>query len=305
MSYYHIDGVSGVFASSETAVHEQSKSWRLGLASLVLVVCVVTSSIAIKVYAGIEQAEIALPRIAASTPQPQSPVMAPAILADSVDSKLQEELTAWAETKKTDTAFYVQSLDNGSVLADINATKQYQMASIYKLFLLQPLANKLPAEAWVNTKITDKSYEACVHAMLAVSDNPCAEAIADKLNWTTAQKQIQGAGYKSTVINNTEKFHSTAADTALLLDRLYHGDGYDAKTKGIALQALAKRKGAEAIRKSCTDCTVYNKTGDLKGFRHDAAIVEKNGKAYVVVIFSSGSSWSQLAETSAIINMHL
>lgn len=303
MSYYHIDGVSGVFASSETPIHEQSKSWRLWMASLLFVASIVTSGIAVKVFAGIEQSNMEMPRMSTSTPPSLS--QAPVLVSDVPESMLQQELQAWRNGKNADAAFYVQSLDNGAVLADINASKQYQMASIYKLFLLQPLAKKVPAEAWGNTKITHRSYLECVHAMLAVSDNPCAEAIADKLNWTAAQKQIKAAGYKTTVINSTEKFHSTAADTALLLDRLYHGDGYDAKTRSIAFEALVKRKSGEAIRKACVDCTVYNKTGDLNGYRHDAAIVEKNGKSYVVVIFSQGSNWAQLGEAAAIINTHL
>lgn len=303
MSYYHIDGVSGVFASSDSSVHEQSKSWRLRLATVVFVVSIVFSGVAVKVFAGIEQANIEMPRVMASVPQPST--QAPVVVPSMPTSLLQQELQSWADDKKVNASFYVQSLDNSTVLADIDSDKQYQMASIYKLFLIQPLAKKVPAEAWATTTITHKSYLSCVEAMLAVSDNPCAEAIADKLNWTAAQKQIQGAGYKNTVINNTAKFNSTASDTALMLDRLYHGDGYNAKTRNIALDALAKRKGSEAIRKACDGCNVYNKTGDLNGYRHDAAIVEKNGKSYVVVIFSQGSNWNQLKEAATIINTHL
>lgn len=308
MSYYHIDGVSGVFASSDTYVHDQTKSWRLGLASILFVLTIGFSGAAIKIFTSVEQANIEVPSVA-SAPIPQGSDLQPqsaAVLAEQdVQSELQKELEVWMSSKKSDWSFYVQSLDTGDTLAEINESKQFQMASIYKLFLLQPLAKKLPAEAWGTSKITERSYLDCVQAMFAVSDNPCGEAIAGSLGWNNVHKQVKATGYKSTVLNNSEKFSSSTADTALLLDRLYHGDGYDAKTKSIALEAMAKRKGTEAVRRACTNCVVYNKTGDLNGYKHDAAIVEKNGKAYVVVIFSSGATWPQAIEAAGIISNRL
>lgn len=266
------------------------------------------SGAAIRIFTSVEQARTEKPRMAstASMTTPELQPQAPHVLAETTaPSELQLELEAWTATKTSDWSFYVQSLDGGDTLAELNQTKQFQMASIYKLFLLRPLAQKLPAEAWATSNVTERSYLACVQAMLAVSDNPCAEAIAGKLGWTSVHKQVQATGYKNTMLNNTEKFNSTTADTGLLLDRIYHGDGYDAKTKGIVLEALARRKGSEAIRRACASCMVYNKTGDLKGYKHDAAIVEKNGKAYVVVIFSSGATWPQLVEAATIINNRL
>lgn len=304
MSYYHIDGVSGVFATSDGQVHEQSKSWRLVIASILFMLSIVISGAAVKIFTSVEQTRGEAPHVASTAPitTPKDPQQAPVVLAASeTPSELQKELEAWTATKSSSWSFYVQSLDNGDILAEQHSTEQFQMASIYKLFLLKPLAKKLPAESWANSNITDRSYLDCVQAMLAVSNNPCAEAIAGNLGWNNVHRQVVATGYKNTTLNNTEKFVTTTNDIGLLLDRLYHGDGYDAKTKSIALEALGKRKSAEAIRKACTGCTVYNKTGDLNGYKHDAAIVERNGKAYIVVIFSSGASWTQLTEAAGII----
>lgn len=301
MSYYHIDGVSGVFASSDSHVHEQTKSWRLLLASVLLILSIVITTATIKIFTSVEQAHIQMPSVA-SAQAPMSLPQSSAVLGEqNGTSELQQELETWASGKSSSWSFYVQSLDSGETLAEVNASKKFQMASIYKLFLLQPLAKKLPAEAWASSNITERSYLACVNAMLAVSDNQCAEAIASKLGWVSVHKQVQAAGYKNTILNSAEKFGSTTSDTALMLDRLWHGDGYDAKTKSIALDALSKRKGVEAVRRACPGCTVYNKTGDLGGYKHDAAIVEKNGEAYVVVIFSSGGTWAHATEAASII----
>jgi beta-lactamase class A len=308
VSYYRLDGVSGVFAPRDAHVQEQNKTWRLNLASFLVLFMLGLSGTAISVFSSVEQVAIELPKASALSPSPAPlpKAAAPAVLAQSQDSApLQQELEAFTAGKPSEWAFYVQSLDSGETMAEVNQTKQFQMASIYKLFLIKPLANKLPAEAWANNSIAGRTYLDCVQAMLAVSDNPCAEAIAGSVGWNNLHKHAQSTGYKSTVLNSTENFVSTASDTGLLLERLYHGDGYDTKTKGIALEALGRKKSVEAVRKACAGCIVYNKTGDLNGYKHDAAIVEKNGKAYVVVIFSSGASWHQLTEAAGIIAKQL
>lgn len=306
MSYYQVDGASGVFAAPEVHDQHQTRTWRLVVASFLLVVSLALTGVAIKVFASVEQTHIELPKAVSAATAPKGQIPVPAVLASTdAPSELQNELNAFAANKPDSWAFYVQSLDGGDVLARVNDTKQFQMASIYKLFLLKPLAKKLPAEAWATTNVTERTYLACVQAMLAVSDNPCGEAIAGNIGWSNVHKQVQADGYRNTVLNSSENFNSTVTDTALLLDRLYHADGYDAKTKGIALDALGRRKGAEAIRRVCEGCTVYNKTGDLGGFKHDAAIVEKDGKAYVVVIFSKDATWAQLTDAAQIITKNL
>ena len=127
------------------------------------------------------------------------------------------------------------------------------------------------------------------------------------LGWTGLHRQNLSDGYNHTVFNRADFLAGTTADTGLLLDRLYHGDGFGAKTREIALGALGKPKKVEAIRKGCGDvcAAVYNKTGDLNGVKNDAAIIEKDGRAYVVVIFSKGANWNQLVEASGLIANYL
>lgn len=307
MSYYHLGGPSGVFAAPDVHAQEHKNTWRWIAVSLVLLLTLGMSGAVIKVFASVQQAQLELPKTAAlAAPEPPKPVQPVILPVEALEMPgLQKELEDWSATKQSQWGFYVQSLDDDRLNVNINETKQLQMASLYKLFLLKPLAQKLPAEAWGTNTITERTYLACVEAMLAVSDNLCAEAIAGRLGWTSLHKVAQSDGYKTTTLNKTENLVSTPANVGLLLDRLYHGDGYDPKTKSIALQALARRKGTEAIRRACTGCTVYNKTGDIDGYKHDAAIVEKNGQSYIVVIFSKGSNWAELTEAAKLISAQL
>lgn len=304
MSYYDLDGARGEFISYGAYSHKRTVYVRRLLAAALLILFAAGSSAAGKMLAQTDNISRVQIVSAAASPSGQPYAGLPAVtLSDERSEGLRTKLESWADDNQSSRwGFYVSSVGSSDGFeVRINDTAQFQMASIYKLFLLKPLAQKLPSEAWATTMISERSYHACVEAMLAVSDNPCAEAIAGRLGWTTTHNQLQLDGYRQTVLNREDLFATTAADTGLLLDRLYHGDGYDAKTRSVALDALSASKGSEAVRKSCAGCAVYNKTGDLSGFRHDAAIVEKDGRSYVVVIFSEGASWPLMAEAAQLI----
>ncbi|MBA3758183.1 serine hydrolase [Candidatus Saccharibacteria bacterium] len=305
MSFYELNGgARGAFGSYDTYAQKQTPylHW---LAVFVLVLTISVGGVTAKTLGTVEQASIVLPAVVSSAPQTTSDVP---LVAAAVDRspELRTALEAWqANQKGSEWAFYVHSLDDDQLKVGVNDDKPFGLASIYKLFLLKPLAQKIPAEAWANTNITERTYQACVTAMLSVSDNPCAEAIASKLGWSAIHRQNRADGYKSTVFNRSDTLVGSAADTGLLLDRLYNSDGYDAKTQEIALEAMGRTKRTEAVRGACQGCTVQNKTGDFNGVRHDAAVVQKDGKNYVVVIFSKGAQWKQLSEAAKIIVPYL
>lgn len=307
--YYPVDSAPELTQVGFDVYEQKQPRYRYFALTIAILLFVFSTTTAVsKTLASVKNTKIELPKAALTLPPLNLQNESLPAVAASVDRspELAAELEAWTNAQKdSDWAFYVHSLDNNEIRVEQSANEQFDMASIYKLFLLRPLAQKIPAEAWGSSNITDKTYLTCVDAMLAVSDNPCAEAIAGRLGWSTMQRQIEAAGYKQTVINRSDAFVSSAADTGLLLDRLYHGDSYDAKTKQIALDSLGKKKGTEAIRRACADCRVYNKTGDYGLAKHDAAIIEKNGKAYVVVIFSSNAGWQQLVEAASVISKHL
>lgn len=303
MSYYDVDGAHHEFISYGAYPQKNTIHFRWLIISVGFIVLLGISTIVGKTLAGVQQEELSLASVkSATTPNPSKGVLLPAAVSDEDNSKaLEAQLETWAADKQSSWGFYVHSLDGYDLNVGYRQDEQFDMASIYKLFLIRPLAQKIPAEAWASSMVTDKSYLSCVQAMLAVSDNPCAESIAGRLGWSVAQRQIAADGYKQTIVNRTDKFVSSPADTGLLLDRLFHGDGYDAKTKNIALEALGRPKRTEAIRKACEGCTVFNKTGDIGSAKHDAAIVQKNGKTYVVVVFSKDASWPLMIEASYII----
>lgn len=246
-------------------------------------------------------AEPSLPSFSNSTPQPIAPSTAVSI---PKTNDLQADIDTWIQAHKgVDWSVSVEAVEGG-LSASVNPDKTFTLASIYKLFLLQPLAQKIPSNQWASTPIESKTYADCVDAMLRVSDNACAEAIGNEVGWAKAEKYLRSLGYAKTAFTG-ETTTGTANETVAFLNNLYQSEGFDELTRTSALKAMLAPKKVEGIRLGCTGCTVYNKTGDLAGYHNDAAIIEKNGKVYTLVIFSKTGSWQQIAELTKVISAHL
>jgi beta-lactamase class A len=248
----------------------------------------------------VTQSVVATPQV----PEPVAPAVA-AQTATNAGQSLQTDINNWVNAQKSTTwAVDVQALD-GSLLAGTNTDRSFRLASIYKLFLLQPLAQRIPSSTWDTTKINTRTYKDCVDAMIRVSDNACAEAIGTKLGWAKVDQVLQALGYVKTNFSASgSSVSGTAHETTILLQNLHNHDGFDQITYDLVMAAMRAPKKSEGIRRGCPTCTVYNKIGEYAEVRHDAALVEKDGKMYSVVIFSEGGSWQQITDLTKVITSH-
>lgn len=282
------------------------RSTRPYLLALLLVV-------AAMVFGGLAYINRVEGHIAMQPSPPRSRIAASAAPVDQVSPiepiapVLQPEVEAWVAAQRSSKwGVYVEQISRPGVEVEVNARQEFELASIYKLFLLQPLANRKPFEVWQSDRIAGRTYADCTFVMLSVSDNPCAEALSEEIGYDSIHQSVQSQGYAQTYFNKSTHLGGTAADTGLLLKRLYARQGFSEPIAAHALEALAKPKYAEGIRRGCDGCTaVYNKTGDWNGFRHDAGLIEKNGETYVLVVFSKGGSWQQIADLTQLVTKSL
>lgn len=293
----------------ENLGHRQLDHLRYVIA-MILVLSVAGSGLIVnRVFASLRAIDIAVPKVSSvvGSPEPVRGRELPAVAFEEDQSeKLKGALLSWrASQKGSNWSFYVKALDGARLDVGIDEKKQFETASIYKLFLLKPLEQKNPFGTWTNTKITSYTYAKCAEIMISLSDNPCAEAFVKHLGTRYIGRQTKAYGYTNTAFNRPDYFVTTTGDTGLLLARLYEGDGFDSALREFAITAMAKPKKREAVRLACADCRVMNKTGENNGVKHDAAIIEKNGKVYVVVIFSDRAAWSQVTNASQIIGAYL
>ncbi len=200
-----------------------------------------------------------------------------------------------------------KSLSGPDFEASYNADKKFESASIYKLFLTLPLFQQIPAEHQKNitltTNDTKKSLATCVDLMLRLSDNMCGEAVGDYLSWSKAQKTLNQAGFSHTTFSQ-DKLQTSASDTALFLQKL-QGDLLTAPARDAVMRSLYEQRWRSGIPAGCPGCTVANKTGSIDSVTHDAAVVKYTGGSYVLVIFSDGGTFKQIAELTGQIQQKI
>ncbi|HSX44383.1 MAG TPA: serine hydrolase [Candidatus Saccharimonadales bacterium] len=217
---------------------------------------------------------------------------------------LQQQIKDWsAHQKKGQWSIVVQDLNNNANRAVVNPDVTYNSASLYKLFLTIPLAQKVTFDKWATTKTlanSSKTYGECVTAMISISDNPCGEAVGDSMGWAQTDKVIHSKGFNETSVVNVNTT-SSAHDVASYMEQLAHGTLFDQPTTAFIKNALANQKFRTGIPAGCQDCTVLNKTGNLDSVWHDAAIVTHGQSQYVLVVMSNRGTPAQIASLSKLV----
>lgn len=256
---------------------------------------------------GADSGKVVVNSLGNLSPQPaQAEALPPAPKTDY--KALDKSVNQWIQSQKYgEWAVVVQDLDNPRNRVEVNAERTYKAASIYKLFLTIPLSEKLPFETWQKQRTpTSKSKSTvadCVRIMIAKSDNPCAVAIGGQVDWQKADQSVKAAGFKRTKLALATPT-TTAGDTAKFLAGLQGGKWFDEPTRNFLLGSLSAQKMRTAIPAGCADCIVLNKTGSIEDVTHDSAIVTSasGNSRYVLVVFSRGGSYRQIADLSKLIS---
>jgi beta-lactamase class A len=246
----------------------------------------------------------ATPAVLASGSNTAAPV-APSV---NTYNALEPAVLDWiASQKGSEWSVAIQDLDNPNNSLFIDSDKQYYTASLYKLLITLPLVQKAPFENWQLRTLSsagNQTYDKCVNRMLALSDNPCGEAVGFFVGWSRAEKSLKNAGLTRTALA-TSDLRTTAGDMSKFLEGLANGKWFNQQTKEFILNSMANGKYRSGIPAGCEGCRVYNKIGDLKGYLHDAAIVEDGTSRYVLVVLSKGGSYKQIADLTHIISSQL
>lgn len=229
----------------------------------------------------------------------KTPDAEPEKVSDTISPALQALLEQWQKThpeRKWSVA--VNGLENISFQASLDSETAFHPASIYKLFL----SFSLFKEETLETLKSQSTLLECVNLMLKVSDEPCGDTIGKYIGWSKTDQLLKEQGLNHTKLDRSEGPISTASDTAKLVKGLYDGSLYSPSVRQYVLDILKQQTRRQGIPAGCSGCMVYNKTGDLGDVRHDAAIIETGKVKYVLVIFTDGASYSQIAELTKQIN---
>jgi beta-lactamase class A len=184
-----------------------------------------------------------------------------------------------------------------------NGNKSFTAASTYKLFVAYAVFKQIEAGQmnW-GDNVNGRTVEACFEVMIVKSDNPCATALASRIGWQKIEDMMHGIGLASTQLS--PQLLTTANDLGLFLYKLQNGSLVAPADQARLLDAM-KRQIYRAGIPAGTGLAVANKVGFIDSYIHDAGIVYGPRGPYVMVIMTSGSSWSEVAAAAKQINTFL
>jgi beta-lactamase class A len=198
---------------------------------------------------------------------------------------------------------YVRDL-NSDRMANVNSDQTYDAVSLANIFTVAALENKVPTSNWGYTG-GSQSLTKCVQEMISKKDSSCAKTVAQYADYKNIDSINESLGFKKTTVTDKKK-ETTARETGELLSRLQNSQVLSDKARRIVFDGLYGQKTRDGIPASCTDkCLIANIAGENKNVRHDAAIVTSGKSKYVVVVMTSGGSWSQIAEVGSTVRLAL
>lgn len=180
--------------------------------------------------------------------------------------------------------------------ASANGGKSFVTASTYKLFVSYSTLKRIEGDQfdWSDPTV-DTDLSTCFDRMIVQSDNPCAEALGERIGWDTVISEMQELGLTETTQSDT--FYSTADNEALLLTQLARGQILSQDSRDRLIDRMEHQVYRQGIPAG-TGVLVADKVGFLWGLLHDAAIVYSPKSTYVLVILTDGSSWAEIADTA-------
>jgi beta-lactamase class A len=216
-----------------------------------------------------------------------------------LESEVNKIINSFPDDEKW--SVYVQDLDSTRSLS-INPERSYDSGSLYKLFLLSALEQKVTPDKWESWWVTNSNVKYCVSAMLSeIDDEYCAKAIGNLVKWENADNVNHDQGYGQTKLIES-KPQTTARDVGTLLASMKRGKTLNDITRRIAFDSLYELKKGKGIASACNDCRTANKTAQTAENAHDAGIVTRGNKSYVVVIMSQNGNSAQIAKIAKAID---
>ena len=239
---------------------------------------------------------------AATTATAPAPKPAPAVATVPTESQsLQQVLDNFGQS--TTYSLYVQDLKTGQ-LATVNPDRNFESASLYKLFVANSIYQHLDAGTLAYSDEagggTGNTVQGCLNLMITISDNGCGQALGGLLGWANLTQAMRAQGYDDTNLTGTITY-TTPRDVARLYQRLYAGTLVNTDSTTQFLNLLKAQKVNNRLPQGLPAGTTFaHKTGDLDGYMHDAGIVFGPKTDYLVVMMGApGAVPSDFSNLSA------
>ena len=240
------------------------------------------------------------------------------------DQNLSKIIGDWADNYKFSATVEVREVNGAKRSASYHANDSIVTGSTFKVYVAYAILHAIEQGNYrMSTKLSDgNTVQADMYDMIVNSDNNAARALGFQLGWPAIDSLIASQGAINTNLNNyvgsnttpVGDKHSTAADLALILQKLQAGELLSAANTQYLLQLMETQNYRSAIPAGVpSGVTVADKPGWLtpadgiyEYVWNDAAIVYGPKSTYILVITTNGnSSTAPLANLSKQIYNYL
>ena len=215
----------------------------------------------------------------------------------ATDKGLNALLTNFAKDNKGTFGVSYAELSGERRRAEYNADKRFVTASTYKLYVAYSTLLRVESGkfSWSEHVTGGRSLEACFNDMIIKSDNPCAEALLQKIGFREITDEAKKIGLKNTTFLEGDRPLTSASDLAVFLATLESGQMLKPSSRAKLLDAMKQNVYRQGIPAGANG-QVADKVGFLDNYLHDAAVVYSPGGTYVLTIMTEDSSWAKIAE---------
>lgn len=225
---------------------------------------------------------------------------------DSQDSDLadiiNDELSNFPKSQRW--SVYVHEL-GGDSSATVNGDYNFDAGSLHKLFLLAPLESKIPAEKWDYYWMGGYNLRSCIDLTLKAADDACSQAVGYYINWDYADNFNKSIGFSDTSLGEGDEASTNVREVGQLLSHLKQSKMLSDLGQRQVFDSLYHQEYLAGLARLCEDCAVANKSSEQGKFVHDAGIVTRGQKSYVIAIMSEGGSFRQIVKIARVIDEYL
>lgn len=222
----------------------------------------------------------------------------------NTDHKLMELLQT-VQNAHSNYGISVMELDGRS--GNLGGDKQFEAASTYKLFVAYSVLKAIDDGKlhWTDSSAGGRTVEKCFEDMIILSDNACPVDFKSKLGgWQVIETQTHDLGLSTRTKLTGSVLLTTANDLSYFLYRLQNGTLLSAADSDRLLNLMKHQIYRSGIPAG-TSLVVADKVGFVDNVIHDAGIVYSATRPYVLVIMTSDSSWTGIADSAQAINAGL
>lgn len=253
---------------------------------------------------------------AENTTSVTTPVQTAANPREHTDAGLESIITAWATQQNVSVTVAVQEITGDLRGASYKQTASIIPASTYKIYAAYAMLHEIEKGNYtLATKLDDgNTVQTDITNMIVVSDNAAGRALGFELGWKNINALLATQGLTGTDLYNyippstapIGDKHTTAQDLSRILQKLANGSLLNADHTAFLLGLMKRQTHRTGISAGVpAGIAVANKPGWLSvaagegnNIRNDAGIVYGPKSTYVLVITTTGTTETPIANLS-------